>query len=108
LPIPGDIAARFEAGADCSFGGGRAQHSVNRQRFPTEVRATAAAFCYHQAAIFGGFVPLVLTFVAERYGTGLAVPMIIGTWIGCLAWAAAAFYGPETKGKLLVPDLVVA
>ena len=53
-------------------------------------------------------MPLVLTFVAERYGTGLAVPMIIGTWIGCLAWAAAAFYGPETKGKLLVPDLVVA
>jgi len=44
----------------------------------------------------------------RRYGTGLAVPMIIGTWIGCLAWTAAAFYGPETKGKLLVPDLVVA
>ena len=31
------------------------------ERFPTEVRATASAFCYHQGAIFGGFVPLVLT-----------------------------------------------
>jgi hypothetical protein len=49
-----------------------------------------------------------LTFLAERFGTGLAEPMIIGTWVGCLAWAAAAFFGPETKGKVLVPDLVVA
>jgi hypothetical protein len=53
-------------------------------------------------------VPLILTFLAERFGTGLAEPMIIGTWVGCLAWAAAAFFGPETKGKVLVPDLVVA
>jgi len=78
------------------------------ERFPTEIRATASAFCYHQAAIFGGFVPLVLTMLAERLDTGLAEPMIIGTWIGCIAWAAAAFFGPETKGKVLVPDLVVA
>ena len=28
--------------------------------------------------------------------------------IGCIAWAAAAFFGPETKGKVLVPDLIVA
>jgi hypothetical protein len=40
----------------------------------------------------------VLTFLAE--------PMIIGTWIGCVAWAAAAYFGPETKGKVLVPGLV--
>jgi hypothetical protein len=26
------------------------------ERFPTEVRATASAFCYHQGAIFGGLV----------------------------------------------------
>jgi len=71
------------------------------ERFPTEIRATASAFCYHQAAIFGGFVPLGLTLLAERLGTGLAEPTIIGTWIGCIAWAAAAFFGP-------VPDLVVA
>src|SRR5450631_778594 len=28
LPLTGDIAARFEAGADSSVGGGRAQHAV--------------------------------------------------------------------------------
>src|SRR5579863_226029 len=78
------------------------------ERFPTEVRATASAFCYHQAAIWGGFVPLVLTLLAAHFGTGLAVMMIIGTWLGCAAWATAAFYGPETKGKILVPDLVLA
>ncbi len=78
------------------------------ERFPTEIRATASAFCYHQAAIFGGFVPLVLTFLADHFGASFAVPMIVGTWIGALAWAGAAFFGPETKGKVLVPDLVVA
>jgi SHS family lactate transporter-like MFS transporter len=76
--------------------------------FATCVFWTASAFCYHQAAIWGGFVPLMLTLLAEHFGTGLATMMIIGTWIGCIAWATAAFYGPETKGKVLVPDLVVA
>jgi MFS transporter, SHS family, lactate transporter len=93
------------------FAGGGMQAQMvpyMNERFPTEIRATASAFCYHQAAIFGGFVPLVLTLLAERLGTGLAQPMIIGTWIGCIAWAAVAFFGPETKGKVLVPDLVVA
>jgi hypothetical protein len=36
------------------------------------------------------------------------MPTVIGTWIGCVAWAAATFYGPETKDKVLVPDLVGA
>jgi SHS family lactate transporter-like MFS transporter len=78
------------------------------ERFATEVRATASAFCYHQAAVFGGFVPLLISYVSERFETGLAMPMIIGTWIGCIAWIVAAYYGPETKGKVLVPDLMVA
>jgi MFS transporter, SHS family, lactate transporter len=34
--------------------------------------------------------------------------MIVGTWVSCVAWIVAAFYGPETKGKVLVPDLVLA
>src|SRR5499427_803477 len=77
------------------------------ERFPTEIRATASAFCYHQAAIFGGFVPLILTASAEYFGTGLAEPMIVATWIGCIAWSLAAYYGPETKDTAMVPDLVV-
>src|SRR3954463_10252174 len=31
LPLTGDNAARFEAGADRFVGGGRAQHAVDRQ-----------------------------------------------------------------------------
>ena len=33
------------------------------ERFPTEVRATAAAFCYHFGAIFGGLVAPILDLV---------------------------------------------
>jgi MFS transporter, SHS family, lactate transporter len=103
------IALGFVAQGMCAGGGMQGQMvPYLNERFPTEIRATASAFCYHQAAIFGGFVPLILTFLAEQFGTGLAEPMIIGTWIGCIAWAAAAFFGPETKGKVLVPDLIVA
>ena len=103
------IAVGFVIQGTCAGGGMQGQMvPYMNERFPTEIRATASAFCYHQAAIFGGFVPLVLTFLAEHLGTGLAVPMIIGTWIGAIAWAGAAFFGPETKGKVLVPDLMVA
>ena len=42
------------------------------------------------------------------FGPGLAEPMIVATWIGCLAWSLAAYYGPETKDTAMVPDLVVA
>ena len=103
------IAAGFIAQGMCAGGGMQGQMvAYLNERFPTEIRATASAFCYHQAGIFGGFVPVILTFLAEHFGTGLAVPMIVGTWIGCIAWAVAVFYGPETKGRVLVPDLVVA
>ena len=47
------------------------------ERFPTEVRATASAFCYHQGAIFGGLVPLALTWFAVDWGLGFAVPMMV-------------------------------
>jgi len=103
------IALGFILQGTCAGGGMQGQMvPYLNERFPTEIRATASAFCYHQAAIFGGFVPLVLTLMSSYLGTGLAEPMIIGTWIGCIAWAAAAFWGPETKGTVMVPDLVVA
>jgi SHS family lactate transporter-like MFS transporter len=103
------IALGFIAQGMCAGGGMQGQIAPYlNERFPTEVRATASAFCYHQAAVFGGFVPLVLTLLAAHFGTSLAIMMILGTWIGCVAWATAAFYGPETKGKVLVPDLVLA
>jgi SHS family lactate transporter-like MFS transporter len=78
------------------------------ERFPTEVRATASAFCYHQGAIFGGFVPLVLTFFAEFYQVGLVIPMLVGTCAAAVSVVIALLISPETKGKELVPDLMVA
>ena len=78
------------------------------ERFPTEVRATASAFCYHQGAIFGGFVPLVLSFFAEFYQVGLVIPMLIGTVAAAASVVVALLLSPETRGKELVADLVVA
>ena len=49
------------------------------ERFPTEVRATATGFCYHQGAIFGGLVGPVLTYFATDWHMGFAIPMMIGT-----------------------------
>ena len=77
------------------------------ERFPTEVRATAAAFCYHQGAIWGGFVAPIMTFFAINYGVGFGIPMLIGTVVGSVSFIFALLCGPETKGKVLEADLVV-
>jgi SHS family lactate transporter-like MFS transporter len=78
------------------------------ERFPTEVRGTASGFCYHQGAIFGGFVAPVLTYIATTYQMGFAIPMLIGTVVGAVSFIAALLLGPETKGKELTSELVVA
>ena len=41
------------------------------ERFPTEVRATATGFCYHQGAIFGGLVGPVAGLLRHRLAHGL-------------------------------------
>ena len=84
------------------------QPSYLAERFPTEVRATASAFCYHQGAIWGGLVAPILTYFATTYEIGFAIPMLIGTVVGSVSLVLALLAGPETKGKVLVPDLVVA
>ncbi len=92
------------------FGGGGMQGQMPpylNERFPTEVRATAAAFCFHQGAIFGGLVPLILTWFATWFGIGFAIPMLIGTIVGAASFAGALLLGPETRGKEMVPDLVI-
>ena len=75
------------------------------ERFPTEVRATASAFCYHQGAIFGGLVAPVLTYFATTYEMGFAMPMLVGTTVGLISFIFALLVGPETKGKALVADI---
>jgi MFS transporter, SHS family, lactate transporter len=75
------------------------------ERFPTEVRATAGAFCYHQGAILGGLVAPVLAYFATTYNLGFAIPMLVGTVVGAVSFVLALLVGPETKGKVLVADL---
>jgi SHS family lactate transporter-like MFS transporter len=78
------------------------------ERFPTEVRATASAFCYHQGAIFGGFVAPVLAYFAVSYNLGYAIPMLFGTVAAAISVVIALSLSPETKGKVLVAELSVA
>jgi SHS family lactate transporter-like MFS transporter len=79
--------------------------SYANERFPTEIRATAAAFCYHMGAVVGGFVPPVLTYFAVQRQMGFAVPMLIGTVGGLLSFVVTLFFSPETKGKTMEADL---
>src|SRR5216684_4410751 len=78
------------------------------ERFPTEVRATASAFCYHQGAILGGFVAPVLAYFAVNYNLGYATPMLVGTVVAAISVVISLLLSPETKGKVLVAELQVA
>jgi SHS family lactate transporter-like MFS transporter len=103
------IAIGFVLQGLCGGGGMQGQMPTYlSERFPTEVRATAIAFCFHQGAIWGGFVPLVLTWFAVHYDLGFAIPMMVGTCVGAFSFAVALMFGPETKGTEMVPDLIIA
>jgi len=78
------------------------------ERFPTEVRATAAGFCYHQGAVWGGLTAPVLAYLATVLHYGYVMPMLVGTIGAALSFALAIALGPETRGKELVADLVIA
>ena len=77
------------------------------ERFPTEVRATASGFCYHQGAIWAGFAGPLLTAWAAGLPGGFTVPMLLTTTAACAVFILALLLGPETKGKVLVSDLVL-
>jgi MFS transporter, SHS family, lactate transporter len=89
-------------------GAGSLIPSYMTERFPTEVRATASAFCYHLGTIFGGIVPPLITYFAVNHNMGFSIPMLVGLVIGAASWCLALFLGPETRGKEMVPDLVLA
>ena len=77
------------------------------ERFPTEIRATAAGFCYHQGAIWGGLCGPLLGAWAITAG-GFAIPMLLTT-IGALAvFVIALLMGPETKGQIMISDIQLA
>jgi SHS family lactate transporter-like MFS transporter len=77
------------------------------ERFPTEVRATAAAFCYHVGAVVAGFVAPILSYFAVDLGYGFAMPMLVATSGGIISFIFALLLGPETKGKVMVADLEI-
>jgi len=77
------------------------------ERFPTEVRATASGFCYHQGAIWAGFTGPVLTYFAANQVQGFAMPMLIATVGGAVAFVVTLLFSPETRGKELVPQLTL-
>jgi MFS transporter, SHS family, lactate transporter len=78
------------------------------ERFPTEVRATASGFVYHQGAIWGGMIAPALTYLAVEMKMGFALPMMIGTIASLAVVVIAVALGPETKGKTLTADLEIA
>ncbi len=77
------------------------------ERFPTEVRATAAGFVYHQGAVWGAAVAPILTYYAVNQGMGFAKPMLYATVGSLLVYIVAVFLGPETKGMVMTADLDV-
>jgi len=52
----------------------------------------------------GALVQPVVTYFALTYDLGFSIPMLIGGG----SWCLALYLGPETKGKEMVPDLVLA
>ena len=70
------------------------------------MRSTASGFCYHAAVIVAGLVPPVISYFAVERQMGFAVPMLIGTSVGALNVIIAVLMGPETKGKVFVPELM--
>jgi SHS family lactate transporter-like MFS transporter len=77
------------------------------ERFPTEVRATASGFCYHQGAIWAGFAGPVLTYFAVSQPLGFAVPMLIATTGAAIIFVITLLYSPETKGKEMVAQITL-
>ena len=78
------------------------------ERFPTEVRATASGFCYHQGAIWAGFTGPLLALFAATQPLGFAVPMLVSTVGAALVFVITLLLSPETKGKVFVSQLSLA
>ena len=78
------------------------------ERFPTEVRATASGFCYHQGAIWAGFTGPILTYFAVSQPAGFTIPMLVTTTGAAIVFVITLLYSPETKGKVLVSEITLA
>ena len=86
---------------------GRNGSSGTREDHPV-VEGADAGFLLPQGAIWRGLAVPVLAYLATSWQLGLAIPMFVGTVVGAPSFIIALLLGPETKGTVLVPDLVVA
>lgn len=77
------------------------------ERFPTEVRATASGFVYHQGAVWGGLIAPVLSYFANEMHLGYALPMMASTMGFSVLVVIFVLLGPETRGKEMTADLEV-
>ncbi len=77
------------------------------ERFPTEVRATASGFVYHQGAVWGAAVAPILTYLAVNQGMGFATPMMYAAMGWTVVYVISVYLGPETKGMQMTADLEV-
>ena len=77
------------------------------ERYPTEVRATAAGFVYHQGAVWGAAVAPILTYFAVNQGMGFAKPMMVAAIGSLVVYIIAVYLGPETKGMVMTAELEV-
>ena len=55
----------------------------------------------------GGLVAPVLTYFAAGQATGFTIPMLISTTGAAIVFVLTLLYSPETKGKVLVPEITL-
>jgi len=60
------------------------------------------------ALIIDGLVDAVITYAAVRFLTSIIAERGTNVFYAAISFVIALLLGPETKGKELVPDLVVA
>jgi len=78
------------------------------ERFPTEVRATASGFCYHQGAIWAGFAGPLLTALAAGPPGRFTMPIPVTTPAAFAAYIPAPLFAPETTRHHLSSALVLS
>jgi MFS transporter, SHS family, lactate transporter len=90
-----------------AFGGALASQypSYLSERFHTEVRATATAFCSQQGAFLTGFLVVpVLTYLATSYNLSVATSMLVGICVGVTSLVIARSLAPKPRARSSKPS----
>ena len=84
-------------------------HTLEACKLPQKAafynRRRRTAFCCHQGAIFGGLVPLVVTYFAVDRGLGFALPMLTTASGAIIVYCLSLLAYPDTHGQEMTPDL---